>query len=469
MTRPSKPCRRPRLTCRWQTLAILAAVVCLPRATAAQQPPNIVLIMTDDMGYGDLGCYGHPTIRTPRLDRLAAEGMRFTQFYAGAEVCTPSRAALLTGRLPVRTGMASNKRRVLFPDHTTGLPAEELTLAEALRERGYATCCVGKWHLGSVRPFLPRQHGFDRYLGLPYSNDMSPAHNGAAKSLGWPATPLIRDDEKIEDEPDQTTLTQRYTDEAIDFVRSSHAADPDRPFLLYLPHTMPHVPIFAGSKFQGISLRGSYGDVIEELDASLGAIIDALHDLQLAERTLVIFTSDNGPWLTQGARGGSAGPLREGKGSAWEGGYRVPGIFWWPGKIAPGHISPALASALDVMPTCLAAAGIAAPAEVVFDGYDLSPVLFSSTAGAGPRQKLFYYRNEDLFAARSGPWKLHFKTQKGYGQAKPDLHDPPLLYHLDHDPGEHYDVAKQHPEVVDEMQAVAAEHERTLSKRPPVY
>lgn len=438
-------------------------------AAGAEPRPNIVLIMTDDMGYGDLGCYGHPTIRTPRLDRLAAEGLRCTQFYAGAEVCTPSRAALLTGRLPVRTGMASNKRRVLFPDHVTGLPAEELTLAEALQPHGYATCCVGKWHLGCVRPCLPRQHGFDRYFGLPYSNDMSPAHNGAARSLGWPATPLFRDDEAIEQEPDQTKLTARYTEVAAQFIRETQTADPNRPFFLYLPHTMPHVPIFAGERFQGRSSRGLYGDVIEELDASVGTLVDLLGELGIAQRTLVIFTSDNGPWLTQGARGGSAGLLREGKGSTWEGGYRVPGIFWWPGKIAPGQVSTAIASALDVMPTCLAAAGVKPPSDIAWDGYDLAPVLFSPKADAGPRQELYYYRNENLFAVRGGPWKLHFKTQKGYGQAKPDIHEPPLLYHLDHDPGEQYDVAKQHPEVVEKLKSLAAEHERTLTKRPAVY
>lgn len=457
----------------WRRLAVMAIGLVAGDVWAAPGP-NIVVIMTDDMGYGDLGCYGHPTIRSPRLDRLAAEGIRFTQFYSGAEVCTPSRAALLTGRLPARTGMASNKRRVLFPDHKVGLPADEVTLAEALREHGYATCCIGKWHLGSVPPHLPRQHGFDRYFGIPYSNDMSPAHNRAAASLGWPATPLIDGDDKLEDEPEQTALTRRYTEEAARFIRESHAAAPSRPFFLYLPHTMPHVPIFAGAEFQGRSSRGLYGDVIEELDASVGTIVDVLHELELADNTLLVFTSDNGPWLTQGVRGGSAGPLREGKGSTWEGGYRVPGIFWWPGKIAPGQVTDALASALDVLPTCLAAAGAAPPAGVELDGYDQSPVLWARAetgveAPHGPRQALYYYRNEDLFAVRSGPWKLHFKTQNGYGQAKPDVHDPPLLFHLDHDPGEKYDVAKQHPDAVAALKALAEEHERRLPRRPAVY
>lgn len=446
-------------------------------ALAAADKPNIVLITADDLGYGDLGCYGHPVIRTPRLDRLAAEGLRFTQFYSGAEVCTPSRAAILTGRLPPRTGMASNKRRVLFPDHrSTGLPAEEITLAEALRDAGYATCCVGKWHLGSAPPYLPRQHGFDRYFGIPYSNDMSPAHSPAGKSLRWPPTPLLRDEEQVEDEPDQRTLTQRYTAEAIAFIRQSHAADAQRPFFLYLPHTMPHVPIFASDRFAGHSPRGLYGDVVEELDNSVGEIVDALAELGLTERTLVIFTSDNGPWLTQGERGGSAGPLREGKGSTWEGGYRVPGIFWQPGKIRTGQTTTALGSALDVFPTCLAAAGAAPPADVSLDGFDLGGVLFgkapvanANDTASGPRQELYYYRNEDLFAVRRGRWKLHFKTQAGYGQARPETHDPPLLYDLDRDPGEREDLAGQHPQVVAELTELAERHERDLPRRPPQY
>ena len=283
------------------------------------QRPNFIIIFADDLGYGDLGCYGHPTIHTPNLDRMAGQGMRFTQFYSAASVCTPSRAALLTGRLPIRSGMCSDSRRVLFPDSAEGLPQEEVTLAEALKAQGYATACIGKWHLGHHPEYLPTRHGFDTYFGIPYSNDMRPC-------------PLMRNEEVLEEPAEQATLTARYTEEAIGFIKAHR----DEPFFLYFPHTFPHVPLFASDRFKGTSKRGLYGDVVEELDWSVGQVLKALEECDLGDRTLVVFTSDNGPWLTQSERGGSAGLLREGKGSTWEGGMREPAIAWWPGRGGSG-------------------------------------------------------------------------------------------------------------------------------------
>ena len=425
-----------------------ATLVATPPIAAA---PNFVIIFCDDLGYGDLGCYGNPTIRTPRLDQMAAEGMRFTQFYSAAPVCTPSRAALLTGRLPIRSGMASDERRVLFPDSSGGLPAEEVTLAEALKAQGYATACVGKWHLGHLPQFLPTRNGFDSYFGIPYSNDMLPS---AAKPH-YQKLPLMRDEEVVETEPDQATLTERYTEEALALVDRWTADGAKKPFFLYLAHTMPHVPLYASEKFAGKSPRGLYGDVVETIDWSTGEILRTLREQGLAESTLVVFSSDNGPWRTQGPRGGSAGLLRGGKGSTFEGGVREPGIFWWPGKIKPS-VTTALGSTLDLLPTLLMLAGAELPKDRPLDGFDLGPVLFDGAAG--PRDTFFYYRDAEATAVRRGPWKLHVKTQAGYGQAKPDLHDPPLLYQLDQDPGEEYNVASQHKEIVAELKSLLEKH-----------
>lgn len=350
----------------------LALTGALPAAPAASQdrPPNVVVIFADDLGYGDLGVYGHPTIRTPSLDRMAAEGMRFTQFYAAASVCTPSRAALLTGRLPVRSGMTSDRRRVLFPDSSSGLPHDEITLAEALKARGYATAAVGKWHLGHLPQFLPTQHGFDSYLGIPHSSDMDLAsgreHRAAnlEPRVEYFNVPLLRDGEVIERPADQTTITRRYTEEAVRFIREQRAG----PFFLYLAHTLPHAPLFASDDFLGKSPRGRYGDAVEEIDWSVGRVLEALKALGLAERTLVFFTSDNGPWLSFDTHGGSAGLLRGGKGMTWEGGMRVPGIAWWPGTVPAGRLNREIASTMDLLPTALALAGGHLLANRALDG-----------------------------------------------------------------------------------------------------
>jgi arylsulfatase A len=409
-------------------------------------PPNIVIIYADDLGYGDLGCYGSPVIRTPNLDRMAAEGLRFTDFYSGAEVCTPSRAALLTGRYPPRSGM-SGARRVLFPNSTGGLPSTEVTLAESLKKVGYATAHIGKWHLGIREGSRPQDQGFDDSLGLPYSNDMdarSDLPKGSSGSAtppenGW-NVPLIHRGKVIEQPADQTTLTRRYTEHALGFIRENKT----RPFFLYFAHTFPHVPLFASKDFKGKSRAGIYGDAVEELDWSVGEVLDALRTEGLAENTLVVFSSDNGPWLIMNNQGGSAGLLRDGKGSTWEGGMRVPGIVWMPGRIQPG-VTTQMASVLDLYPTALKIADAELPPDVTLDGIDLSPLLFERKSL--PERPFFYYRGNEIFACRIGEWKAHYQTQSGYGQPKPETHAAPQLYHLGVDPSEKRNVAAEHPEV----------------------
>ena len=439
------------------TLALLASVFGLPSFAAQPSSPNIVIILADDLGYGDLGCYGSPTIRTPHLDRMASTGLRFTDFYAAAEVCTPSRAALLTGRYPIRSGMCGS-RRVLFPDSKGGLPPRERTIAEALREKGYATAHIGKWHLGIHEGSRPLDQGFDQSLGLPYSNDMDGradlpkgASGGATPPEdGW-NVPLIRDGKVIEPQADQTTLTKRYTAEAVRFIAEKKSA----PFFLYFAHTFPHVPLFASREFKGRSRAGIYGDAVEELDWSVGRVLEALRREGLAERTLVFFTSDNGPWLTMGDRGGSAGLLRDGKGSTWEGGMRVPGIAWWPNHVKPG-VTSAPASTMDLFNTALALAGVALAKDVAIDGRDLTSLLLQGTPPA--ETPFFYYRGETLAACRIGPWKAHFLTQAGYGDDEPERHDPPLLFHLGQDPSEKRDVAAAHPDVIARIRVAVAAH-----------
>ena len=441
-------------------LWLLMFAVQLPAATAPTRP-NIIIILTDDQGYGDLGCYGSPTIRTPNIDRMAAEGVRFTDFYSGAEVCTPSRTALLTGRYPLRSGMAGN-RRVLFPNSAGGLPPAEVTLAEALKARAYTTAHIGKWHLGIHAGSRPQDQGFDSTFGLPYSNDMDARPGITAKDRfsdhppadGWNVA-LQRNGEVMERPADQTTLTKRYTEEALRVI----AAANNKPFFIYLAHSMPHTPLFASPAFKGKSRRGIYGDVIEEIDWSTGEILAALRRAGLAENTFVFFTSDNGPWLTEGAQGGSAGPLREGKGSTWEGGMRVPGIAWMPGRVRPAVTSEP-ASSLDLYPTALALAGAPSPTGVALDGLDLLPLLVGQRAL--PERPYFFYRGTELFACRLGEWKAHFRTQSGYGQPQPDVHATPLLFRLPHDPSEKYDVAATHVDVLTRIASAVTAHRATI-------
>jgi len=424
--------------------------------------PNIVIIFADDLGYGDLGCYGHPTIKTPNLDRMAREGQRWTQFYVAASVCTPSRAGLMTGRLPVRSGMCSNRHRVLFPDSAGGIPATEITLAEALKKEGYATACIGKWHLGHLPQYLPTNNGFDYYFGIPYSNDMdatvrraTSVENLSKVKTEWFNVPLMRNEEVIERPANQYTLTRRYTAEAVKFIKQNK----DRPFFLYFPHTFPHVPLFASKKFKDKSLRGLYGDVVEELDWSVGQILQTLKEEDLAENTWVVFTSDNGPWLIKQKYGGSAGLLRDGKGSTWEGGMREPCIMWWPGKIKPGVVTD-LGSTLDLYTTAIRLAGGNEPHDRVVDGLDLRPALFGT--GPSPRKVMYYYRGTKLYAVRKGSFKAHFFTKPAYGKKEETKHDPPLLYNLDEDPSEKYDVAALYPDVIEDIKREAAKHLTTV-------
>ncbi len=437
-------------------VSILASLIgCGSLQAGEPRAPNIVILIADDLGYGDLGCFGHPTIRTPHLDRMAAEGIKLSQFYA-AHLCTPSRAALLTGRLPIRSGL----NVVLFPNSTGGIPDGEITLAEALKARGYATSCIGKWHLGHLPAYLPTRHGFDHYFGIPYSNDM------VATKEAYPPIPLFRDEAIVEQPAVQETLTLRYTREAISFIRSHCATARAQPFFLYLAYTFPHIPLHASKAFRGKSPRGLFGDTVEEIDWSAGQILAALRDEGIAESTLVVFTSDNGPWLSQKLNGGSAGLLREGKGSTWEGGVRVPCLAWWPGTIASGRTSLYLASELDLFTTCL----------------DLAAQRFLKTArltesrwsrllrgtGPSPRNHLFYYHAAALFAVRRGPWKIHLKTtDPGSGNEKAQAHDPPLLFNLTTDPSEQFNVADQHPDVVEQLLKEAEEHCRTIKPGPP--
>lgn len=432
-----------------------------------QKATNFVIIFADDLGYGDLGVYGHPTIKTPNLDRMANEGQKWTNFYAGASVCTPSRAALLTGRLPVRSGMASSKHRVLFPDSKNGLPAREITLAEQLKKVGYSTAAIGKWHLGHKEQYLPTNHGFDYYFGIPYSNDMDMVSglipywdywqqpNDSIKTEHF-NVPLFRNTEIIERPANQNTITTRYSDEAVSYIKQNK----DKPFFVYLAHNLPHIPLFVSDEFKGTSERGLYGDVLEEIDNGVGKILKTLKDEGLAENTIVVFTSDNGPWLPFKLNGGSAGLLRAGKGSTWEGGMREPGIFWSPGQIKPGVVTD-LGSTMDLFATFSKIAGVALPEDRILDSHDLSPTLFSQTANT--RKSILYYRGTEIYAARIGDFKAHYITQGVYGQfGEKKVHETPILYNLNQDPSEQFDVAGEHPEILQQIQDAIAKHNSKL-------
>lgn len=414
--------------------------------------PNIIVINCDDMGYGDLSCFGSPTTKTPNLDRMALEGQKWSSFYVSASVSSPSRAGLMTGRLGVRTGMYGDRRGVLFPNSPGGLPTKEYTIAELLKSAGYQTACVGKWHLGHLPEYMPLQNGFDYYFGIPFSNDMSRREQVKMGNVNYShELPVYEQDRVIEKEPDQTQLTRRMTEKAVEYI----ASHKEKPFFLYLAHPMPHIPVYASEKFQGTSDRGKYGDVIEEIDWSVGEILRTLANNNLDTNTLVIFTSDNGPWLPYKQEGGSAGPLKDGKNSHCEGGFRVPCIMWG-GMVSPGHVTQ-MGSTLDFLPTFCQLAGAELPDGVKYDGASLVEVLKDSKAKS-PRDRFFFYRGSKLYAARKGNYKLHYMSKSAYGSDKPVIYDKPKLYDLGTDPGELYDIADKHPEIISEINSMVKEH-----------
>jgi arylsulfatase A len=415
-------------------------------ASATGAKPNFVLIFCDDMGYGDVGCFGSKANRTPSIDRMAAEGTRFTSFYVTSGVCTPSRSSLMTGCYPRRVNMHVDAAGlcVLFPVSPKGLNPSEVTIAEILQRQGYATACIGKWHLGDQPEFLPTRQGFDYYFGIPYSNDM-----GVQAKTNRPPLPLLRNEQVTEAPADQDTLTRRYTEEAIRFIRTNK----DRPFFVYLPHTMPHMPLHASDAFRGKSANGLYGDAIEEIDWSVGRILGALKELGLDERTVVVLTSDNG--ATNG-EGRSNRPLRGFKGSTWEGGMREPCVMRWPGKIPAGVTCGELACTMDLLPTFACLAGGKPPDDRIVDGQDIRPLLFGRKEGWTPREAFYYYQMDQLQAVRSGKWKLHLPLKlkkRNWGEPEPD--SPLQLYDLEADIGEQRNVADRHPEVVERLTALA--------------
>ena len=413
---------------RREFLATTAAAFAAPQG---DRPLNVILIYADDLGHGDLGCYGS-SIKTPNLDSLARDGARFTNFYSANPVCSPSRAALLTGRYPTRV----NVPRVFFPYDNEGLPATETTIAAMLKPKGYRTMCVGKWHLGHKPDYLPTKRGFDAYFGIPYSNDMKPAV-------------VLRNEETVEAEATQTTLTKRYTEEAVKFIDSAKGG----PFFLYMPHTMPHIPLFASEKFRGKSPQGLYGDVIEELDWSVGEVLASLKRNGVENNTLVLFSSDNGPWYQ-----GSPGKLRGRKGSTLEGGVRVPLLARLPGRIPKGRVVDGIGSTMDLLPTIAKLTGSALPTQPL-DGIDIWPML-SGKASSIDREALLYFDNWNLQCARWKNWKLHVAryTSQVYSPApaagRVNLPLRPVeLYNLALDAEESYDVADVHPEIVKEIQS----------------
>lgn len=435
--------------------ALLASSSAQP---AAPRPPNIILILTDDQGYADVGAFGAEGFTTPNLDRLAQQGIKFTNFHVAQPVCSASRAALLTGCYPNRIGIHG----ALGPSATHGLNTNEITLAELLKTKGYATGMAGKWHLGRPAALLPPQHGFDEYFGLPYSNDMWPRHPETPKA--YPPLPLIEGDKIIKPEvtaEDQTQLTTWYTERAVKFIERNQA----RPFFFYLAHSMPHVPLFVSDKFKGKSKQGLYGDVIMEIDWSVGEIMRALQKYHLEENTWIIFTSDNGPWLSYGHHAGSAKPLREGKGTNWEGGTRVPCIMRWPERIPVGRTSDAMFMTIDLLPTIAKLVGAKLPPNKI-DGLDVWPLIANEANARNPHEAYFYYyENNQLQAVTSGDgrWKLQlphtFRTLGGrpggtngiptrYEQIKLTEAE---LFDLKTDNSEINNVAAQNPKIVAEL------------------
>ncbi len=454
------PCKRMRSFLAFALLSVIWLATAGAARAAEQRLPNVVIVFADDLGYADLGCYGAKGWKTPHLDRLAGEGTRFTSFYVAQAVCSASRTALLTGCYPNRVGILG----ALGPASTHGIHDDETTLAEVLRSRGYATAIYGKWHLGHHPQFLPTRHGFDDYFGLPYSNDMWPLHPTAGKQ--FPDLPLMTGEKVTQAKvtaAEQRQLTTWYTERATAFIEKNK----ERPFFLYMPHSMPHVPLYVSDRHAKSSEQGLYGDVIQEIDWSVGQIVAALKKHDLENRTLVIFTSDNGPWLSYGDHAGSAGPLREGKGTTFEGGVRVPCIMRWPGHVPAGKTCGELAATIDLLPTLAALAGAEKPATI--DGHNIWRLASGEPGATSPHEAYYYYYwGQELQAVRSGRWKLHFphayptlSGRKGGADGKPAPYDRGkigrALFDLENDLGERTDVADKHPDIVRRLEALGEE------------
>lgn len=446
-------------------VAALASRAALAEGPAAR--PNLVIILIDDMGYGDIGPFGSKLNRTPACDRMALEGMKLTSFYA-APVCTPSRAQMLTGCYAKRVSLP----QVIFPAARIGLSAKEHTIADLLKAQGYATQCIGKWHVGDQPEFLPTHRGFDHYLGLPYSNDMGGEWDGQADvppGRRKPPLPLVRDERVVQtmNGDKQNVIEELYTEEAVKFIREHKSG----PFFLYLAHTAVHVPLHPGKPFQGKSANGKYGDWIEEMDASTGRVLDTIRELKLSENTLVLFTSDNGPWLVQGKDAGVATPLRGGKGGTYEGGMREPTIAWWPGHVPAGTTCDAVAGEIDVLPTFVKLAGGTVPDDRKIDGADMLPLLLGKSKDS-PRPAQYYFDGNQLQAVRSGPWKMAIAPQHEQNRLKGQQQRPsqppfPKLYNLDTDIGETTDVAAQHPDVLKRLQPFVDQMAADLGLKAP--
>jgi arylsulfatase A-like enzyme len=421
---------------------------------AADRPPNVVIIFVDDMGYGDLSCYGAKGYQTRNLDRMAAEGMKFTDFYVGQAVCSASRAALLTGCYPGRVSILG----ALSPESKTGISDHEILLPQLLKKAGYATALYGKWHLGDSPQFLPTLHGFDEYFGLPYSNDMMPRPGSRAD---YPQLPLVENEKVVQRNPDQSQLVTWYTEHAVSFI----ARHKDGPFFLEVAHNMPHVPLHVSDKFKGKTSRGLFGDVLEEIDWSVSQVLGAIKSNGLEQNTLVIFTSDNGPWLLYGDHAGSAGPLREGKATTFDGGVRECCIMRWPGKIPAGQVCREMAWSMDLLPTISKLTGAEIPNDRMIDGKDIWPLISGAAGAVTPHEAYYYYWGRELQGIRAGNWKLHLPHDYVHpdpagGGGKPGkyatLKIAASLFDLSTDPGETHDVAAQHADVAEKLQAIAA-------------
>ncbi len=481
-----KTCLRPtRSAITMKTLPLVSTLLllCASFQTAlarehAAGPPNVIIVMTDDQGYADTGKFGAMDFKTPHLDKMADEGLRFTNWYVPQAVCGASRAGLLTGCYPNRIGMLGAPG----PKSTGGINPKEVLISEMLKAQGYATALFGKWHLGHREKFLPLQHGFDEYYGLPYSNDMWPHHPGVRhlpmekRLQRWPHLPMIEGNRIVNTEvtpEDQVNLTTEYTERAVDFIKRNQK----KPFFLYLAHSMPHVPLFVSDKFKGKSKQGLYGDVIMEIDWSMGEILTALKQCDIDENTLVLFTSDNGPWLSYGNRAGSSGPLREGKGTTWEGGQRVPCIVRWPAKVRPGGVCHTPAMHIDLFPTIRSLAQAQGPDHPI-DGKDIGALLTNPATARSPHEAYFFYWGDQLQAVRSEQWVLHLPHtyrslrdkpgQDGIPGPYQQKRTPLSLFDLEADLGQQKDVSRDHPGITARLQALGKTFDAELkaNKRP---